>query len=110
ARFYCPQAVAVDAHGNVFIADTLNHRIRRVDPSGIITTYAGTGYSTVSGDGGPAVEAGLYSPQGVVDAHGSLYIADTDNRHIRRVDASGIITTVANTGSAGFAGDNVPAL
>ncbi|MEU4350489.1 hypothetical protein [Streptomyces sp. NPDC023838] len=107
---YYPQAVAVDAHGSLYIADTLNHRIRLVDPSGIITTYAGTGRAASSGDGEPAVAADLYYPKGVLAAHGSLYIADTHNHRIRRVDPSGIITTVANTGSARFDGDDVPAL
>ena len=91
--------MAVDADGNLFIADEGNHRIRRVDSSGIITTIAGTGERGFSGDGGPAVEAQLDHPRGVaVDTAGNLYIADKSNHRIRRVDPSGTITTIAGTG------------
>ena len=91
--------MAVDAAGNLYIADENNHRIRRVDPSGIITTIAGTGEEGFSGDGGPAVEAHLNFPRGVaVDAAGNVYIADHGNHRIRKVDPSGTITTVAGMG------------
>jgi sugar lactone lactonase YvrE len=106
-----PSGVVVDATGNLLIADSSNYRIRRVDAStGIITTVAGNGIRGFSGDGGPATSASL-SPIGVaVDATGNLFIADTGNHRIRRVDEStGIITTVAGNGIRGFSGDGGPA-
>ncbi|MGH2768211.1 MAG: hypothetical protein ACRDIF_04545, partial [Actinomycetota bacterium] len=110
ARMKGPRTLAVDSEGNIFIADTMNHRIRKVDSSGIITTVAGTGSAGYSGDGGPATKARLYWPHDVaVDASGNLYIADSANQVIRKVDPSGIITTVAGTGSAGYSGDGGPA-
>jgi sugar lactone lactonase YvrE len=109
-----PEAVAIDADGSLYVADTENHRIRRVAPDGIISTVAGIGEAYAlggySGDGGPAVEAELDSPKGVaIGLDGSLFIADTDNHRVRRVDPEGIITTVAGTGEAGFSGDGGPA-
>ena len=110
ARLYYPNDVAVDGSGNLYIADTDNHRIRRVDLSGTITTVAGTGESGFSGDDGPAVRARLYYPRGVaVDADGNLFVADSWNNRVRRVDPSGTITTVAGTGESGFSGDGGPA-
>ena len=102
-----PFGVAVDAAGNVFIADRDNSRIRKVDAIGVITTVAGNGTAGFSGDGNEATSAGLNWPEAVaVDPEGNLFIADTGNGRIRRVDTSGIITTVAGGGSAG---DGVPA-
>ena len=98
--------VAVDAAGNVYIADYGNNRIRKVDTKGIITTVAGNGNDGYSGDGGPATGAQLNSPSGVtVDAGGNLYIADFGNNRIRKVDTQGFITTVAGSGAAGDSGD-----
>ncbi len=107
-----PRGVAVDGEGSLYIADLGNDRIRRVDPSGIITTVAGIGeYGDGPGDGGPAVEASLFEPQGVaVGGEGNLYIADTGNDRIRRVDSSGTITTIAGTDTRGYSGDNGPAV
>jgi len=105
-----PTGVAVDASGNLFIADEINNRIRKVSASGIITTVAGNGAVAFAGDGGPATSASLSGPNGVtVDASGNLFIADTGNNRIRKVSASGIITTVAGNGAPGFAGDGGPA-
>ena len=105
-----PTGVAVDASGNIFIADYLNNRIRKVSASGIITTVAGNGTEGFSGDGGPAAAAALNNPGGVaVDASGDILIADTYNNRIRKVSASGVITTLAGNGTAGFSGDGGPA-
>ena len=101
--------VAVDGAGNLFIADSGNNRIRKVDGAGIITTVAGGGGRGFSGDGGPATAAALRFPLGVaVDGAGNLFIADSSNNRIRKVDGAGIITTVAGTGAFGFSGDGGP--
>jgi sugar lactone lactonase YvrE len=102
-----PFGIAVDIAGNLFIADFINNRIRRVDKSGIITTVAGSANFGFSGDGGPATRATLTGPADVVlDAAGNIFIADAGNNCIRKVDAStGIITTVAGNGIQGFSGD-----
>jgi uncharacterized protein (TIGR03437 family) len=115
-----PGGLALDNAGNLFIADTGNHRIRRVSPSGAITTVAGTGHPGFFGDGGPAVNADLYLPVGIaVDRNGNLFVAERGNHLVRRISASGIITTVAGgaspeynfyQGSSGqFVGDGGPA-
>jgi sugar lactone lactonase YvrE len=110
AQLSYPSGVAVDAAGNLFIADMWNQRIRKVDPAGTITTVAGGG-SDGLGDGGSAMSAQLSYPSGVaVDAAGNLFIADTENHRIREVDAAGTITTVAGNGSVGFSGDGGPAI
>lgn len=102
--------VALDSAGNLYIADTYNHRIRKVDTAGIITTVAGNGTAGFSGDGGPATSASMRLPKGVaVDTAGNLYIADTYNHRIRKVDTAGVITTVAGTGVGGHSGDGGPA-
>jgi sugar lactone lactonase YvrE len=102
-----PSAVAIDASGNVLIADTNNNRIRRVDVvTGFITTVAGNGTNGFSGNGGGATGAALNYPSGVaVDASGNIFIADTDNNRIRRVSVTGTITSYAGTGSGSFRGD-----
>ncbi len=108
ARLRSPIDVAVDGSGNLYIADTLNHRIRKVDAStGNISTAAGNGTAGYSGDGGAATAAQLRSPAGVaVDGSGNIYIADYSNSRIRKVDAStGKISTIAGTGTAGYNGD-----
>ncbi len=107
-----PAGLAIDGSGTLYIADSGNNRIRRIDGStGIITTVAGNGAATFAGDGGPATAASLNNPTAVaVDAAGNLYIADGGNGRIRRVDAgTGIITTFAGTGSTSFNGDAIPA-
>jgi sugar lactone lactonase YvrE len=110
-----PRAVAVDATGALYIADSLNHRIRKVGPGALagrlITTVAGNGTAAFSGDGSAATAAGLAEPSGiVVDAAGNLFIADTRNHRVRRVTTTGIISTVAGVGIAGFSGDGGPAV
>jgi serine/threonine-protein kinase len=106
-----PGGVALGADSSLYIADTRNHRIRKVDPAGIITTVAGSAERRYSGDGGPATQATLDWPQGVaLDADGSLYIADRCNSRIRKVDPAGIITTVVGNGTAGYSGDRGPAI
>jgi serine/threonine protein kinase len=103
---YSPSAIAVDAAGNIYIAETDGGRIFKVTTSGTILTIAGTGTPGFSGDGGPATAAQLNSPWGLaVDAAGNVYISDSGNRLIRRVTPSGVITTVAGNGGYGFGGD-----
>jgi len=112
AQLNFPTAVAVDAQGHLYIADTMNHRVRRVDAkTGIITTIAGTGQARFSGDGGPADRAALNEPAALaVDVQGQLYIADQSNNRVRAVDLkTGIIRTVAGMGSAVYDGDGKPA-
>jgi sugar lactone lactonase YvrE len=108
AQLNFPYGVAVDASGNLYIADTSNHRVRKVAAdSGTITTVAGSGGQGLGGDGGAATSAQLNQPCGVaVDGGGNLYIADTNNQRIRKVAAgSGTITTVAGNGVPAFGGD-----
>ncbi len=101
-----PMGVALGSDGSLYIADSMNNRIRRIAPDGIITTVAGTGTSGYSGDGGFADQAEFYTPQGIAfDSDGSLYITDVNNNRIRRVTPDGIITTVAGTGRIGYSGD-----
>ena len=110
ARLF-PGGLAVDAAANLYIADTVNHRVRRVDASGTIRTVAGTGVGGFGGDGGPATSARLSSPAGVAfDGAGNLYIADAGNWRIRKVTPQGIITTIAGNGQRGETGDGGPAL
>jgi len=100
AQLQAPGQTALDPSGNLYIADSGNNRIRRVTPSGVISTFAGTGSAGFSGDGGQAVSAQLNQPRGVAfDAGGNLYIADTKNHRIRRVTPGGLITTVAGAGA-----------
>ncbi len=101
-----PRGVAVDASGNLYIADSGNSCVRKVDRLGIITTIAGNGQSDYLGDGQQATNASLNYPYGVaVDASGNLYIADSGNNCVRKVDSSGIITTIAGNGQSDYLGD-----
>ena len=106
-----PSAVAVDAQGRVYIADTLNHRVRMVDAeTGVITTVAGTGQHRFSGDGGPAVAAMLNEPVALALDAQRLYIADQSNHRVRMIDLeTGVITTVVGIGEATYNGDGIPA-
>jgi sugar lactone lactonase YvrE len=109
AQLNFPNGIATDQNGNLFIADSYNNRVRKVDSNGIITTVAGNGTAGFSGDGGPATSAQLWYPLAVaVDRAGNLFIADSHNSRIRRVDTNGIITTVAGNGTFGFGGDGGP--
>ncbi|MCB0094766.1 MAG: PKD domain-containing protein, partial [Caldilineaceae bacterium] len=111
ARLNAPNDVAIATDGAIYVSDTLNCRIRRVDAAGIITTMAGTGACAYGGDGGLAVAAQLNKQQAIALApDGALYIADLLNHRIRRIGPDGIMTTVAGTGAAGYNGDNIPAI
>ncbi len=101
-----PAGVAVDAVGNIYIADYYNNIIRKITPSGIIITIAGNGTAGFGGDGGSATAAELRTPSGVtMDAIGNIYISDYSNNIIRRVTPAGIISTIAGNGTPGFSGD-----
>ncbi len=105
-----PQSVAVDRLGRVYFSDSDNHRIRTVGLDGIITTFAGNGQLGNSGDGGPATQASLSDPIGLVfDVQGNLYVVDDMASVVRRIGLDNVITTVAGTGAAGFSGDGGPA-
>lgn len=112
AQLSSPSGMAFDPSGNLFIADTGNHRIREVAAStGVISTVAGTGTAGFSGDGGLATAALLSSPSAIAaDSKGNLYIADSATSTVRKIDAhTGVISTVAGTGAAGFSGDGAAA-
>jgi sugar lactone lactonase YvrE len=112
AKLGAPYSVAVDKAGNVYIADTFNNRIRKVTASnGLIVTVAGTGTQGYSGDGGLATSAKLNQPYGIaVDSAGNLYVTDTGNYRVRKIMAtSGVISTIAGTGTQGSSGDGGPA-
>ncbi|MBL8240042.1 MAG: hypothetical protein JNM66_21655 [Bryobacterales bacterium] len=112
SQFFSPKGIAADPLGNLYVADTGNNRIRRIDATtGAISTVAGSGVAGYSGDGGPAASSQLYLPESVaIDAGGNLFVGDRLNHRIRRIQAgTGIITTVAGSGVGGYGGDGVPA-
>jgi hypothetical protein len=101
-----PSGIAIDRAGNVYIADYYNYRIRNVNTSGIISTFAGDSLHGFSGDGGAATTAELNAPSGIAtDSAGNIYINDNHNNRIRKVNTSGIISTLAGNGTSGFSGD-----
>jgi Bacterial Ig-like domain (group 3)/MBG domain (YGX type)/NHL repeat len=103
-----PSAIVFDPQGNLYLAETANHVVRKVDTTGTITIIAGTGTQGFSGDSGPAIAAQLDFPQGLaIDANQNLYIADTHNHRIRKLNlTTGVITTIAGSPTPGFDGDN----
>lgn len=105
-----PYGIALDAAGNIYYADGGFSRIRKINTAGIITTIAGTGTNGYNGDNIAATAAQIFDPGGVAfDTAGNIYFADGHNFRVRKIDKSGIITTVAGTGSPGYNGDNIPA-
>ena len=106
-----PLGLTMDSAGNLYIADSGNHRVRKVTPGGIISTFAGTGTGGFSGDNGPAVQATFRTPSSVAfnPLSGDLYILDSGNNRVRKVAPNGIVTTIAGDGRTIFAGDNGPA-
>jgi trimeric autotransporter adhesin len=99
-----PYGVALDAAGNLYIADTLDNAVRKVSADGTITTIAGFGSPGFAGDGGPAIQAKLNGPRGVaVDTAGNVYVADSGNHRVRRIDSTGTIVTIAGNGNTDFA-------
>jgi len=110
AELNSPYGVAVDLKGNIYIGDTLNNRIRRVNRLGVISTIAGDGVCGFSGDGGRSTAAMICNPENLmVDSSGNVYFGDYLNLRVRKISA-GIINTIAGSGSAGYNGENLPAL
>ncbi len=110
AQLNSPGGIWVDPSGNVYIGDTYNYRIRKVNTSGIISTFAGTGAIGYSGDGSPATTAQLNIISTItMDATGNLYMNDNGNHRVRKVNTSGIISTIAGNGTPGYTTDGVPA-
>ena len=110
ALLSAPYGVAFDKSWNLYIGDSGNNRVRKVDTNGIISTVAGNGICGFSGNGGAATAAKLCSPSGVAfDSKGNLYIADFSNRRVRIVNSAGIISGLAGTGKTGYNGDGLPA-
>lgn len=110
AKLVTPISLSTDQHDNIYVLDGNTGHLRKISPTGIITTIAGNGTGTYSGDGGPATLAGLRGPTGVAtDKLGNIYIADFWSCRIRKIDPSGIINTIAGTGIQGFSGDGGPA-
>ncbi len=105
ATFNQPWGITYDSAGNLYITDIGNCVVRIVNPAGIIHTFAGNGICSYGGDGGPATSASLTYPRGMVANGGNLYIADTDNYRVRKVNAAGTISTFAGNGTNGFTGD-----
>jgi sugar lactone lactonase YvrE len=119
AKFACPSGVALDAGGNLYVADHGNNRVRKIDPGGVVHPFAGTGAipplgsneGSYGGDGGPAARAHFHVPTAVAFNHqGDLYVADRDSGTVREISPDGRIRTIAGTGSRGYSGDGGPAV
>lgn len=110
ATLSAPNSVVVDEFGNLFIADRAAYRVREVNTNGLIETVAGNGLGFYSGDGGPATNAGIYAPVGLaIDKRGDLFVADVNERRVRKIGADRIITTVAGNGISSYSGDGAEA-
>ncbi len=109
AALNAPQGLAVDAVGNIYVADNGNNRVRKIDTTGTITTIAGNGKFEFSGDNGPAISAGLNPFDLALDSTGDLFVVDQLNNRVRKIAPNGTITTVVGTGLAGYSGDGGPA-
>ena len=108
ASIYGPYGVCTDAAGNLYIGENSNYVVRKVNPGGIISTFAGNGTGGYGGDGGPATAANFIGAAGVCfDATGNMYVADFNK--VRMISTAGIITTIAGTGTSGYSGDGGPA-
>src|SRR5262249_49165706 len=105
-----PLGTAVDASGNLYVSDTDNHRVRKLDTAGTVTTIVGNGQSATLNDGRPSTDAALASPVSLaLDRSGNLYILDQANQRIRQIKTNGTIVTLAGNGTIGFSGDGGPA-
>jgi len=111
ALLYAPAGFGLDHDGSIYIADTSNHRVRKIDTAGIITTIAGSNLAGFDGDGGPATEARLYEPRDVaIDPTGRIYISDYKNNRIRMVDLDGTIQTICGSDNYTFNGNGIPSV
>ena len=111
AGFYHPEHVAFDSHGDLYVCDNSNNRIRKIDmKTGVITTVLGNGQPASNGDGGPAVEASTHMPDALcLDAHDNIYVGEKNGYRVRKVDAAtGIVTTLVGTGVPGFGQEGLP--
>jgi trimeric autotransporter adhesin len=110
AQLNNPAGLSVDKAENIYVADLGNNRIRKIASTGTITTVAGNGSGGYSGDGGPAINAGIYAPNGLaIDGAGNIYVVDNGDGRVRMIATTGIITTIAGNGSGGYSGDGGPA-
>lgn len=106
-----PWDLMVDLSNNILVCEMANNRIRKIDPSGIITTFAGNGTTTYTGDGGPATAAGINAVQGITtDSWGNIIFCNWTNAVVRKIDPAGTVSTIAGTGTPGFSGDGGPAI
>ncbi len=110
AQMYNPGSIVIDGSGNLYFIDALNFRIRKINTSGIITTFAGTGTAGYSGDGGMAALANIYANGLAIDGAGNFYFTDPGSAHIRKINNSGIINTIAGNGTSGNTGNGGPPL